>query len=158
MPMEMFLKLSGIDGESVDAKHRGEIDVLAWSWGLSEGAPATGGGGGAGKVKIQDISIHKLVDLASPLLLSYSAQGKHIADGTLTARRAGMSAEFLLFKMTTVTVTSVSMAASKDEIRPAETITLNFAKLEVDYRPTKPDGSLGAEKSFKWNVATNKPS
>ena len=38
MPVEMFLKLAGIEGESSDAKHKGEIDVLAWSWGLSEEA------------------------------------------------------------------------------------------------------------------------
>jgi type VI secretion system secreted protein Hcp len=160
VPVEMFLKLSGIDGESVDAKHKGEIDVLAWSWGLSaESAPPGGGGGsGAGRVKIQDISIQKLVDLASPLLLSFSAQGKHISDGTLTTRRPGKAAaEFLLLKMTDVIVTSVNMVASKDENRPTESITLNFAKLQLDYRPQKADGSLGPEKSFKWNVAAGKP-
>ncbi len=70
MPVDMFLKLKGIDGESIDAKHKGEIDVLAWSWGLSEEPPQTGGGGGVGKVKPQDLSVHKLVDIASPLLLS----------------------------------------------------------------------------------------
>ena len=156
MPEEMFLKLSGIDGESVDAKHKGEIDVLAWSWGLSEeGAPATGGGG-AGKVKIQSLSIQKLIDLASPLLLSYSAQGKHISAGTLTTRNPGKGTEFLFFKMTNVTVTSVSMMASKDATRPAESITLNFAKLDFDYRSSKPDGSVGTEEHFKWDILAGK--
>jgi type VI secretion system secreted protein Hcp len=157
--MEMFLKLAGIDGESVDAKHKGEIDVLAWSWGLSEeGAPAgTGGGGGAGRVKIQNISIQKLVDLASPLLLSFSAQGKHISDGTLTTRNPGQGTDFLLFKMTNVTVTSVNMTASKDGARPTESVTLGFAKVEFDYRSIKSDGSMGTEKSFKWDVSAGKP-
>jgi type VI secretion system secreted protein Hcp len=69
MPVEMFLKLSRIEGESPDAKHKGEIDVLAWSWGLSQEAGAPGGGvGGGRRVKIDNISIQKLVDLASPLL------------------------------------------------------------------------------------------
>ena len=79
MPFEMFLKLAGIEGESSDAKHKGEIDVLAWSWGLSHeaGSPA-GGGAGAGRVKIEHISIQKLVDLASPLLLAATAKGSHI--------------------------------------------------------------------------------
>lgn len=160
MPVDMFLKLKGIDGESIDAKHKGEIDVLAWSWGLSEEPPQTGGGGGVGKVKAQDLSVHKLVDIASPLLLSYSAEGKHISDGTLTARnqiKGGVAQEFLLFKMTNVLVTSVNMAeTTKDEIRPTETITLNFAKLEFDYRSFKQDGSVNQEKSFTWDFSTNK--
>src|SRR5262249_50401982 len=108
-----FSNLQGIDGESVDAKHKGEIDVLAWSWGLSEEPPQTGGGGGVGKVKGKDLSIQKLVDLASPLLLLSSVDGKHISDGTLTARnqsKGGVPQEFLLFKMTNVLVTSVNMA------------------------------------------------
>jgi type VI secretion system secreted protein Hcp len=149
MPVEMFLKLAGIDGESTDAKHKGEIDVLAWSWGLSqEGGSPAGGGGGAGRVKIENISIQKLVDLASPLLLSFSATGKHISDGTLTTRRAGKAAgEFLLFKMSNVVVTSVQVAASQDGNAPTESITLNFGKVEFDYK----------DKAFKFDVTSGKP-
>ena len=153
MPIEMFLKLAGIDGESTDAKHKGEIDVLAWSWGLSQEAPShTGGGGGAGRVNVENISIQKLVDLASPLLLSYSATGKRIATGTLTTRKPGKAAaEFLLFKMTDVVVTSVHVAVSQDTNQPAENVALSFRKVEFDYRA--PDG---AEKFFKWDVTANK--
>jgi type VI secretion system secreted protein Hcp len=160
MPLEMFLKLTGIEGESSDAKHKGEIDVLAWSWGLSqETSSPTGGGGGAGRVKIENISIEKLVDLASPLLLSFGAAGKHITDGTLTTRKAGKaSTDFLVFKMTDVIVTSVHIAATTDANQSTESITLSFGKVEFDYRATKPDGSLGPEKSFKWDVAAAKGS
>ena len=152
MPVEMFLKLAGIDGESTDAKHKGEIDVLAWSWGLSqEGGSPGGGGGGAGRVTIENISIQKLVDLASPLLLSFSATGKHISDGTLTTRKAGKGAkaggEFLLFKMSNVIVTSVHVAASQDGNAPTESITLSFGKVEFDYK----------DKAFKFDVTGGKP-
>ncbi len=159
MPIEMFLKLTGIDGESVDAKHKGEIDVLAWSWGLSsEPASGTGGGSGSGRVKIENISIQKMVDLASPLLLLSSAQGKLVQTGTLTTRKRGKGGgEFLLFKMSDVVVTSVHVVASKDDNVPAESVTLNFSKLEFDYKATKPDGSLGTQKVFKWDVRANKP-
>src|SRR5262245_52108189 len=159
MPVNMFLKLAGIDGESTDAKHKGEIDVLAWSWGLSqEGGSPAGGGGGAGRVKVESISIQKLVDLASPLLLLFSAQGKHITDGTLTTRKAGKGGgDFLLFKMTDVIVTSVHVAVSKDTGQPAESITLSFGKFEFNYRPTSPDRSLRTENSSKWDVAAGKP-
>jgi len=159
MPIEMFLKLTGIDGESTDAKHKGEIDVLAWSWGLSNQPPAGGGGGGgAGRATIENISINKAVDLASPLLLSFGAQGKRIADGTLTTRRPGKAGnEFLLLKMTNVVVTSVHIAAEQSQNVPSENVTLSFGKIEFTYRSTKPTGGAGAEKTFTWDVAQGKP-
>jgi type VI secretion system secreted protein Hcp len=161
MALEMFLKLTGIAGESLDAKHKGEIDVLAWSWGLSqEVASAAGAGAGAGRVKIDNISIQKWVDIASPLLISFETTGKHITDGTLSTRKAGTAgkagSDFLLFKMTDVIVTSVNVAASADTDRPTESITLSFGKFEFDYQPTKADGSLGHAGSVGWDVVTNK--
>lgn len=88
MPLQMFLKLDGIDGESTDARHNGEIDILGWSWGLSQ-PMTTQSGAVSGKVAIQNLVIQKLVDLSSPALMLASAQGRHIASGTLTARKAG---------------------------------------------------------------------
>jgi type VI secretion system secreted protein Hcp len=151
MAIELFLKLTGIDGESIDAKHKGEIDVLAWSWGLSHEVASTGGVP-TGRTKIESISIQKLVDLASPLLLSASAQSKSISDGMLTARKAGKSGgEFLLFKMTNVVVTSVSVAATEATDAPTESVNLSFGKLEFTYRTT-----TGTEKSFKFDVTGGK--
>ncbi|HYZ71955.1 MAG TPA: type VI secretion system tube protein Hcp, partial [Chthoniobacterales bacterium] len=69
MAVDMFLKINGVDGESKDKAHSKQIDVLAWSWGLSNtGSAHVGGGAGSGKVNVQDISITKWVDSASPKL------------------------------------------------------------------------------------------
>src|SRR5262249_46878069 len=139
MPIEMFLKLAGIEGESSDAKHKGEIDVLAWTWGLSDeagrGNPQAGSpaGRGAGRVKIESISIQKLIDVASPLLLLFSAQGKHITDGTLPTRKAGRGGgDLLVFKMTDVVVTPGHVAVSKDTDQLAESVTVSFGKFEFN--------------------------
>src|SRR5919197_1518553 len=70
MAVDMFLHVDGIKGESRDAQHKDDIDVLAWSWGASNsGSAHMGGGGGSGKVNVQDLSITKYVDKSSPLLL-----------------------------------------------------------------------------------------
>jgi type VI secretion system secreted protein Hcp len=159
MSVQMFLKLDGIAGESADAKHKGEIDILGWSWGLSGPEPSSpsGGGAGRGRAAIRNLMIQKLVDLSSPLLLLASAEGRLIRDGTLTTRRAGANgAEFLLFKMTDVIVASVAVTATADE-GPTESVALAFGKVEFDYSPTLPDGSLGPEKSFRWDVVANRP-
>lgn len=158
MAVDMFLKLNGIDGESLDDKHKGEIDVLAWSWGMSNsGTFHLGPGGGSGKANFQDLSVTKYVDLATPLLELYCANGDHFADAKLTVRKAGKTPlEYIVITMKKVMVTSVSTGGSGGEERLTENVTLNFAQVEYAYTEQKDDGSKGKEKFFKWNIPANK--
>src|SRR5262245_21929107 len=102
MAVDMFLKLDKIDGESADKAHKGEIDVLAWSWGASNsGSAHMGGGAGAGKVNVQDISFTKYIDKSSPSLFLSCANGKHIPTATLVVRKAGEKPlEYLKLELT----------------------------------------------------------
>ncbi|MEM6468445.1 MAG: type VI secretion system tube protein Hcp [Planctomycetota bacterium] len=158
MAVDMFLALKGeIKGEAQDADHKGEIDVLSWSWGLSQsGSFHTGGGGGAGKASFQDISITKWVDTASPILMLYCANGDHFSDARLTVRKAGKKPlEYLVIEMNKVMVSSVSTGGSGGEDQLTENVVLNFAKVQVKYKEQKADGSGGPEKIFKWDIAQN---
>ena len=50
MAASIFARIGTIKGESRDAKHKDEIEVLSWSWGLFQSDTiAHGGGGGAGR-------------------------------------------------------------------------------------------------------------
>ena len=90
MAVDMFIKIGKCGGEAKDDKHKGEIDVLAWSWGLSQsGSMHVGGGGGSGKVSVQDLSITKYVDASSTELMSACFKGDHIPDALLVIRKAG---------------------------------------------------------------------
>jgi len=90
MAVDMFIKIGDIKGEAKDAKHKAEIDVLAYSWGMSNsGTTHMGGGGGSGKVSVQDLSFTKYVDAASSALMGHCASGKHIPEATLVVRKAG---------------------------------------------------------------------
>src|SRR5262249_54640215 len=113
--------------------------------------------GGAGRLKVEKISIQKLAHPASLPPFVYSVKGKHITDGTVTTRKPGKArGDVLLFKQTHGIVLSLRVAVAKDAWQPAESITLSFGKFEFNYRPTNPDGSLGTEKSSKWDVAAGK--
>jgi type VI secretion system secreted protein Hcp len=157
MAVDMFLKLDGIKGESHDAVHKEEIDVLAWSWGLSQsGTTHTGGGGGAGKVNVQDISFTKWVDKASPVLFLDCASGKHIKEATLTVRKAGdKPLEYLKIKLSEILVSSISTGGSGGEDRLTENVTLNFAQVQVTYTPQKPDGGGESAVVNGWDIAKN---
>ena len=90
MAVDIFLKIKGIEGESKDASHKGDIDILGFSWsGSQSGTMHGGGGGGSGKVSVQDVSFSKYVDKASPNLIAYLCSGKHVTEATLIVRKAG---------------------------------------------------------------------
>jgi type VI secretion system secreted protein Hcp len=159
MAMDMFLKLGDINGESVDKdpKHKDSIDVLAWSWGLSNaGTTHTGGGGGAGKVNVQDLSFTKYVDKASTALLLAGCNGKHYASALLTVRKAGEKPlEYIKITLKEVLVTSVSTGGSGGEDRLTENVTLNFATFKVEYTPQDKTGAPGKTVEVTWDIAGN---
>lgn len=161
MAVDMFLKIADLKGESQDAdsKHKGTIDVLAWSWGMSQsGTMHTGGGGGAGKVNIQDLSVTKWVDKSSPVLMAACSKGDQYTEAKLTVRKAGGSPlEYIILTMKDVIITSLSTGGSGGEDRLTENVTLNFREVHFDYQPQKPDGSKdGGEIKYGWNIAENK--
>jgi type VI secretion system secreted protein Hcp len=85
--VDYFLKIDGVDGESTDDKHKGEIDVLSFSWGVTQtGTFQHGGGGGAGKVSMQDFNFTMKVNKASPKLFLACASGQHIKSATVIGR------------------------------------------------------------------------
>lgn len=159
MAVDMFLKLEGVEGEAQDSKHGKEIDVLAWSWGMSQsGTMHVGGGGGGGKVSIQDISLTKYIDKASPVLMQYCSSGKQFKEGLLTVRKAGGDnpLEYLKIKMTEVIVTSYSTGGSGGEDLLTENISLNFAQVDVEYQPQDQKGAkLGGAIKYGWDIAKN---
>jgi type VI secretion system secreted protein Hcp len=149
--------LDGVKGESRDDKHKDEVDVLAWSWGLSQsGTTHMGGGVGAGKVNVQDLSLTKYVDRSSPNLILAACMGQHFKQALLTVRKAGEKPlEYIKITLNEVMVSSVSAAGGGGEDRITENISLNFAQFKVEYTPQKPDGSGDAVVSAGWNIAKN---
>ncbi len=157
MAVDCLLKITGLDGESRIKGHEKEIDVLAWSWGMTQsGSMHIGGGGGSGKVSVQDISLTKYVDKASPTLIKYCCNGKHFTEALLTVRKAGENpVDYLKIKMKEVIIASVSTGGSAGEDRLTENVTLNFAKFEVNYTPQKDDGTPEAAVDMTWNIKAN---
>ena len=157
MAVDMFIKIDTVDGESRDKVHKKEIDVLAWSWGMSNsGSAHVGGGAGAGKVNVQDISFTKWVDSATPKLALACCDGKHFANATLVVRKAGEKpVEYLKIKIEEVLITSISTGGSGGEDRLTENVTLNFAKVSLDYVPQDEKGAAGTAIPMAWSIAEN---
>lgn len=158
MAVDMFLKIEGCDGESKDKTHAGSIGILAWSWGMSQSGSFHhgGGGGGAGKVNIQDISVTKYVDKATPKLMVKCAKGSHFDKATLIVRKAGdVPLEYIKVEMEKVMVTSTSTGGSGGEELLTENITLNFAKVKYTYKGQKSDGGGDPDLEFSYDIQAN---
>src|SRR5207237_9203143 len=129
MAVDIFAKIGDIKGESVDNKHKDEVEVLSYSWGITNpGHIGTGGGGGAGRATFQDLSIIHKIDKASPKLLEACATGEHLKEATVTFRKAGKGQQhFLIIKMNDVIITGVVQSAPSSEAE-WETESLEIAK------------------------------
>lgn len=157
MAVDIFAKLGDIKGESTDAKHKDEIEVLSYSWGLSQtGSTAPGAGGGSGKPIFQDLAIVHRIDKASPRLMQACATGARLRDATITHRKAGKGQqEYFIVKMSDVLITAVSHAGDTSE-PGSESVTMAFGKVHVTYTPQKADGSPDASVEFTYDLKTNK--
>ena len=153
--VDYFLKIDGIQGESADKTHKAEIQLQSFSWGESNaGTFSAGGGGGAGKVQMQDFHFLMHVNKASPKLMLACAQGDHVKSAILTCRKAGKDQqEYLKVTFTGILVSSYQASGSADAGNlPLDQISLNFAKIEYEYKEQKLDGTLGGAIKATYNL------
>jgi type VI secretion system secreted protein Hcp len=159
MATDMFLELKGIEGESIDKTYKDKkaLDILAWSWGMSNsGTFHSGSGGGAGKANVQDLSFTKYIDKSSAPLMLACCNGKHLEEAVLTVRKAGEKPlEYLKLTMTQVMVTAVSTGGSGGEDRLTENVTLNFAKVKCEYFMQSKTGGKETGGQMSWDIAAN---
>jgi type VI secretion system secreted protein Hcp len=159
--VDYFLKIDGVEGESQDATHKGEVQLSSWSWGATNtGTMQAGSGGGGGKASMQDFSFSMPVNRATPKLVQKLASGEHIKRAVLTCRKAGKTPqEYLRITFEDIIVSSYSTGGAEGaDAIPDEHISLNFAKITFEYREQKADGSLGgavvASHDMKRNQTT----
>ena len=157
--VDYFLKIDGVEGESQDHKHKAEIDLESWSWGeTNSGSHAAGGGGGAGKVTMQDFHFVMHVNKASPKLFLACATGQHIPKAVLTCRKAGKEQqEYLKVTFSDLLVSSYQTGGSGgSDVLPMDQISLNYAKMELEYKEQKADGTLGGAVKAGYDLKANK--
>lgn len=161
--IDYFLKLDGIQGGSTDAKHRNEIAISSFVWGINldrnacSGVTPGGSGGGAGKVRFSEIQFVKIIDMSSPKLAQAVATGKHISSAVLTARKAGgkQQQDFLVITLTQVSITSYSLSGSTGSV-PQDTFDVSYAQIKYQFFPQRPDGGLESPITVCFNLAAGK--
>jgi type VI secretion system secreted protein Hcp len=158
MASDIFAKIGDIKGESLDDKHKDEIDVMSYSWGVTQTGSIVGGGGGEGKAQFSDFSFTTNVSKASPALFLACASGKHIPNATISVRKAGggkAQGDYLILKLTDVLISSYQPSGASEADRPTESISMAFGKVEFTYIKQDPKGE---DETFTagWDLRSNK--
>ncbi len=151
--LSLFLKIDGIDGESIDENHWHWIEIDAFNW--SEVSTSIVSGIRTGVVNVRDFVFTMRTNKASPALLLAVAKGTHYMYAQLDVCTAGESQlKFLEFRLDDVIVTSYSIAGQTFDNRPLEQFSLSFTKITMTYWPIEFDGSLGAATTVYYNLQT----
>jgi len=160
MAIDMFFKLDGIKGEATDDKHKDEIKIEAFTFGVHQigASQNTGKGLGAGRAEFIDVTITKHVDKASPPLMEHCATGKHIPSAMITVRKADgkEGAEYYIVKFSDLLVSSFVNTGDDDKDTLVETISLNYSKVVFNYKPQDEKGNLGGNVVGGFDIKLHK--
>ena len=143
----MFLMVKGakhglIKGEAEDKDHKGEIEVLSWSWGM-QGKSSLGGGAATGKATMRDLRIIKAVDSASTALMQALRTNEQIQKAVLTLRKAGKTPlEYMKITIEQGRVMALDVDAgdTQGSATLVEKVSFSFNKITVEYTPQGKDG------------------
>lgn len=159
MAHDIFLKIDGIEGESLDSAHKNEISVLNWNWGITqESSMHSGSGLGTGRATVSDLQFEHYIDRSSPNLMKYCLSGKHIPQAVLVMRKAGGSPlEYLKVTMNDLIVSSVMPSGnSQSEENPREMIRLSFSKVKQEYTVQNQQGGSAGTITAGYDFKQNK--
>ncbi|EOS93712.1 type VI secretion system tube protein Hcp [Erwinia tracheiphila] len=160
MNTDIYLKIDGISGEAKDSNHAGWINIDSFTWGASQpGNMSVGGGGGAGKVRYLDLSAQAAIDKATPAIMRYVSNGKHIAKVELSVCKAGGSQiEYCRITLEDVLITNAIFNGSSQRDAVGMTYQFQASKVKTQHWEQSSTGGKGAESQSAWNIKENKES
>ncbi|MFJ4351158.1 Hcp family type VI secretion system effector [Pseudomonas sp. NPDC089428] len=162
MSFDAFMKVDGIEGESLDEGHKGWIELLSYHYDAMQTISHTAsssGGASTGGVTLGDFQISKYIDRATPKLFELCCRGLHIKTVTIRVHRAGAEKfKYLDIVLEEVLIALVSGQAAEQSGLPVEVVTLNYGRIRFEYtQQRRVDGGSAGIVSGGWDRTTNKP-
>ncbi|MEE3936494.1 type VI secretion system tube protein Hcp [Pseudomonas viridiflava] len=162
MSFDAFMKVDGVEGESLDADHNGWVELLSYHYDAIQSISQTAsssGGASAGGVSLGDFQISKYVDRATPKLFELCCRGSHLKTVTVRIHRAGAEKfKYMDIVLEEVLIATVSGQGAEQGGFPVEVITLNYGRIKLEYsQQRRADGGSAGIVSGGWDRIANKP-
>jgi type VI secretion system secreted protein Hcp len=159
MAFDLFVKISGIEGEGTDDKHPGWIEAVTFDTEILQKTSSTAssvGGGSAERADFKLLRFSKLVDKASPKLALACAAGMHIDTIVLEICRAGgEKIKYMEYKLSNCLIARVETAGGPGEF-PVDHVSVDFGKIEWSYTVQRRSGGMAAGQiAGGWNREKN---
>ena len=152
--VKAYLYLSGINGESKNPNYPNWIELLTFSWQISNTSTINGGGAGAGRSIVRPLIVKKLIDKSSAPLFLRVLIASHIYEGILALQQQGGNPyEVLRIKMGDIIITNITSDTNSG--LSAEAVALDFGKFCYKYTPLKADGSPDSPVEQCFSIVTN---
>jgi type VI secretion system secreted protein Hcp len=154
----IYVKIEGIEGESKDSKHKGWIDVMTCSYGVSQSSSMqTGGGGGVGKANFGAVTFSHRFDKSSPNLFQYCASGKHIPKVLVSVcKSGGGQEEYILLTLENVLITGVVPSGAEGS-EWSESVSMSYSKIKIEAKEQAKGGAMQAAVTAGWDIKQNIP-
>lgn len=162
MAIDVYLQIDGIKGESQDAAHQGWIEVVQAQWGVTQpilnSSGSSTGGRTTGRSEYRTLSLAKLADLASPMLMQHCSNGKTIPKAKLEMMRAdgdGNRVKYYEVELENVLIANMEQMVAEGSIL-RDHISLHFTKVKWKYSQQKIGGGMGGSTAGGWDLSCNK--
>ncbi|MES2743421.1 MAG: type VI secretion system tube protein Hcp [Pseudomonadota bacterium] len=161
MAIDAYIQIEGIKGESADSAHQGWIELSSAHWGVMQPKSATAstaGGHTAERCEHRSLSLSKLADLASPILMQHCSISKTIPKAKLEFMRAdsdGKPVKYYEVELDNVMIASMEQMVSQGSILH-DNISLRFSKVKWKYSQQKIAGGIGGSTVGGWDLSANK--
>jgi len=160
LKMPIYMKFGDVKGESTEGKHKDWINIESCSFGVvrsGTGAATSGAGGSTtGHAMFQDVSFHKPVDKATPLLFKHACKGLHAKEVCVDFTETNEKGEVMHMQLklydAIVSSQSISGQGHGGHTHPTESLTLNFHKIWMSDAPKKTGSGLAAAVKYGWDV------
>jgi len=151
---DLFLKIDGVPGESVDKLHPNEIVLESYKTGVVQSKTRRG----EVNAEATEFTAVAYTNSASPTLYAMAANGTRIASIVLSVRgQSGKSPiDYLKITLRNALVTSVNLGGEAGSERASDTYSFGgYSEIEVEYMPVGPGGEPGAPVQGGWDISQN---
>ncbi|MBP1126290.1 MULTISPECIES: type VI secretion system tube protein Hcp [Pseudomonas] len=159
MAFDGYIKIEGIQGEALDEKYKGCIEINGYGFGMHQSTSATAsstGGASSGRTSVTDFTFTKLLDKSSCKLIEAVCAGTHLKEVVLTLHRAG-GEKLKYFEVTLEEVIISNYSQNVSDGVPTETVSLNYGRIKTTYtQQSRVDGGGGGNVSGGWDRINNK--